>query len=183
MVLGLKNILKVYEGVMDMELSVLIVETFKFIFPAYLANAIPVLTGGGGPLDFGAQFFDGKPVFGKNKTIRGFINGLVVGTSVGLLESFFFGYPYYFGLLLSLGALCGDLAGAFIKRRLSLAPGSLLPVIDQVSFIVGAFLFSIPLLLYLLSWELIIIALILTVPIHFFTNFLAYKLGIKKNPW
>jgi CDP-2,3-bis-(O-geranylgeranyl)-sn-glycerol synthase len=167
--------------VMKMEITQLIIEALKFIFPAYCANAIPVITGGGHPIDFGKKFFDGKPIFGKNKTFRGFFFGLIVGTVVGLLESIFFKYPNSFGLLLSLGALFGDLAGAFLKRRLGMAPGDLLPVIDQVDFIVGAILFSLP--LQILDLNLTIIVLIITPPIHLLTNFVAYKLGLKSNPW
>jgi CDP-2,3-bis-(O-geranylgeranyl)-sn-glycerol synthase len=159
----------------------LFIEAIKFIFPAYCANAVPVIAGGGAPLDLGKKFFDGKPIFGKNKTFQGFGFGLAVGTTVGLLESMFFSYPILFGLLLSLGALFGDLAGAFLKRRLGIPPGGLLPVIDQVDFVVGALLFSLPLqILYL---ELGIIVLVITPPIHLLTNYTAYKLGLKNNPW
>ncbi|MGQ9507002.1 MAG: CDP-2,3-bis-(O-geranylgeranyl)-sn-glycerol synthase [Candidatus Bathycorpusculaceae bacterium] len=164
-----------------MEITQLITEALKFIFPAYCANAIPVVTGGGYPIDFGKKFFDGKPILGKNKTFRGFFSGLIVGTAVGLLESILFHYPTSFGLLLSLGALFGDLAGAFIKRRLGMAPGDLLPIVDQVDFIVGAILFSLP--LSLLDLNLAITVLIITPPIHLLTNFAAYKLGLKSNPW
>ncbi|MEM3699328.1 MAG: CDP-2,3-bis-(O-geranylgeranyl)-sn-glycerol synthase [Candidatus Bathyarchaeia archaeon] len=164
-----------------MDITQLIIEALKFIFPAYCANAIPVITGGGYPIDFGKKFFDGKPIFGKNKTFRGFFSGLIVGTSVGLLESILFNYPIPFGLLLSLGALVGDLAGAFLKRRLGISPGDLLPIIDQVDFIIGAVLFSLP--LSILDLNLAIIVLIITPPIHLLTNFTAYKLGLKNNPW
>jgi len=162
----------------------IILEALKFIFPAYCANAIPVVTGGGQPIDFGKKFFDGKPIFGKNKTLRGFFSGFVIGTAVGLVESVFFPkYPIFFGLLLSLGALFGDLTGAFVKRRIGLAPGDLLPVIDQVDFVIGAILFSLPLHLQVLSGELILVVLIVTPIIHLITNFSAYKLGLKNNPW
>ncbi|MDI6690649.1 MAG: CDP-2,3-bis-(O-geranylgeranyl)-sn-glycerol synthase [Candidatus Bathyarchaeota archaeon] len=164
-----------------MEITQLIIEALKFIFPAYCTNAIPVITGGGYPIDFGKKFFDGKPIFGRNKTFRGFFFGLAVGTAVGLLESIVFNYPIFYGLLLSLGALFGDLAGAFLKRRLGMAPGDLLPVIDQVDFIVGAVLFSLP--LSMLDLNLAITVLIITPPIHLLTNFAAYKLGLKSNPW
>lgn len=169
--------------VMEMGIIELIIEALKFIFPAYCANAIPVITGGGYPIDFGKKFFDGKPILGKNKTFQGFFSGLIIGTTVGLVESAFFSYPLLFGLLLSLGALFGDLAGAFVKRRLGLASGELLPVIDQVDFIIGAILFSFPVSLQILSWELILAVLIITPPIHLLTNFAAYKLGLKNNPW
>ena len=164
-----------------MELAQLIVDALKLIFPAYCANAVPVVAGGGYPIDFGKRFYDGRPIFGKNKTFQGFFSGLLIGTGVGLVESVVFGYSVFFGLLLSLGALFGDLAGAFVKRRLGLAPGDLLPIIDQVDFILGALLFS--LFLQTMSWQLGVTVLIITPPIHVLTNFAAYKLHLKSNPW
>ena len=167
-----------------MDITLLIIEALKFIFPAYCANAAPVLAGGGTPLDFGKNFSDGKPVFGKNKTFRGFLFGWLIGILVGVTEGLAFGFATYsmlFSVLTPLGALLGDLTGAFIKRRLNIAPGGLLPVIDQIDFAVGALLFSLP--LAMVSWELAIVVLMITPPIHLFTNFLAYKLKLKSNPW
>lgn len=164
-----------------MEPAQLIIKALLFIFPAYCANAIPVITGGGRPIDLGKKFSDGKPIFGKNKTFRGFFSGLAVGTAVGFIENLVFEYHILFGLFLSLGALFGDLVGAFVKRRLGLAPGDPLPIVDQVDFIIGAILFSI--LIQTPSWELVIAVLIITPPIHLLTNFAAYKLGLKSNPW
>jgi CDP-2,3-bis-(O-geranylgeranyl)-sn-glycerol synthase len=169
-----------------MDIALLIVEALKFIFPAYCANAVPVIAGGGSPMDFGKNFFDGKPIFGKNKTLRGFFFGLAVGVFVGLVESLVFSYPVLFSVLSPLGALFGDLAGAFLKRRLGIAPGGLLPVIDQIDFVVGAILFSLPLFslpLTITYWELAIAVIIITPPIHLLTNFLAYKSKLKENPW
>jgi len=70
-----------------------------------------------------------------------------------------------------------------VKRRLRIAPGDLLPIVDQVDFIIGAILFSIPICLQKLSWELVVAVLVITPPIHLLTNFAAYKLGLKSNPW
>jgi CDP-2,3-bis-(O-geranylgeranyl)-sn-glycerol synthase len=166
-----------------MEIANLIVNAIIFILPAYCANATPVIAGGGLPIDLGRKFIDGKAIFGKNKTFRGFFVGLVVGTGVGLSESAVFNYPLTFGLLLSLGALFGDLAGAFLKRRLGIAPGNLLPIVDQVDFVVGALIFSLLLSPSMLTWELALSVLLITPPIHLLTNFAAYKLGLKSNPW
>jgi len=166
-----------------MELVEVLIDALKFVFPAYCANAIPVIAGGGHPIDFNKNFFDGKPILGKNKTLRGFFAGLVVGTLVGFAESIWFGYSPFFGLILSLGALLGDLAGAFIKRRIGLAPGEMLPIIDQVDFILGAIVFSVIFSVQVFSWQLIMAVLVITIPMHLLTNFAAYKLGLKSNPW
>jgi CDP-2,3-bis-(O-geranylgeranyl)-sn-glycerol synthase len=165
-----------------MDIATLIVEALIFIFPAYCANAVPVIAGGGSPMDFGKNFFDGKRIFGKNKTFRGFFFGLAVGVAVGLVEWVLFDYPFLFSLLSPLGALLGDLTGAFLKRRLGIAPGGLLPIVDQVDFVIGAILLSMPLAI-INSWELAVAVIIITPPIHMLTNFLAYKLKLKENPW
>ncbi len=136
-----------------MDIALLIVEALKFIFPAYCANATPVLAGGGTKMDFGRNFVDGKRIFGNNKTFRGFFFGWGVGFAVGLMEGFAFGfqnYPVLFALLIPLGALLGDLTGAFIKRRIGIRPGGFLPIVDQIDFVVGAVVFSLP--LALIGW-------------------------------
>ncbi len=172
-----------------MDIVPLIVEALKFIFPAYCANGTPVLAGGGAKMDFGKNFVDGKRVFGNNKTWRGFFFGWAVGIFVGLVEGFVFGfdnYPLLFSVLIPLGALLGDLTGAFIKRRLDIAPGGLLPVVDQIDFVVGAVVFALPLALISwsgLNWPVVVTVLLLTPPIHLFTNYLAYKLKLKRHPW
>jgi CDP-2,3-bis-(O-geranylgeranyl)-sn-glycerol synthase len=164
-----------------MDIPTLIAEALKFIFPAYCANAAPVLGGGGKPLDHGKNFTDGKRIFGANKTYKGLLFGLGIGAGVGVIDCLLFGYPWLFAVLTPLGALLGDLTGAFIKRRLNLAPGALLPVVDQIDFVVGALVFALPLMI--VGLELAIAVLLITPPIHLFTNFLAYKLKLKKNPW
>jgi len=161
-----------------------------FIFPAYCANATPVIFGGGHPLDAGRTFLDGKPIFGSHKTIRGFFSGIIVGTLVGFLQTllsqyFLFQYDARFrydallGFMLSLGALVGDLVESFIKRRLGLPPGSSLPIADQLDFVAGAFLFSLPILPP--SLLILIIIVIVTPPIHFLTNLLANVFGVKRK--
>ena len=135
-------------------------------------------------MDLGRNFVDGKRIFGDNKTFRGFFFGWGVGFGVGLVEGLVFGfqnYPVLFALLIPFGALLGDLTGAFIKRRIGIKPGGLLPIVDQIDFVVGAVVFSIP--LALISWEVAATVLLITPPIHLFTNFLAYKIKLKKNPW
>ena len=166
---------------MAMDIAFLIFEALTFIFPAYCANAVPVLAGGGLAMDLGKNFVDGKRVFGNNKTFRGFFFGLAVGVGVGLVEWILFDYPFLFSLLTPMGALLGDLAAAFLKRRLGIAPGGLFPIVDQVDFVAGAIVFALP--LAIVYWELVVAVLLITPPIHLLTNFGAYKLKLKKNPW
>jgi len=161
-----------------------------FIFPAYCANAAPVIFGGGKPMDFGKKFVDGKPFLGSHKTFRGFLAGIIVGTLVGAAQTVIFEqvlfqyspqfeYSILLGFVLSLGALTGDLIESFIKRRLNRSPGSSLPVADQIDFILGAFLFSIPVSFPSLVSALII--LLITIPIHLLTNLGAALLNMKNK--
>jgi len=169
-----------------------IVYAFYFILPAYVANAAPVIFGGGYPLDAGRLFWDGKPLFGSNKTVRGFLAGMFFGTLAGFvlsglyqLEGFprdlLFHYDVLLGFVLSFGALTGDLLHSFVKRRLNISPGSPLPVADQLDFVLGALLFSVA--VYPPPWLSAVIILAVTPPIHLLTNFLAYLIGVKKTPW
>ena len=171
------------------EIMITIAAAIWFIFPAYCANAAPVIFGGGQPMDFGKRFWDGKPLLGSHKTFRGFLAGLIVGTLVGLVQTLLFEhvlfeysqfqYSLFLGFMLSLGALTGDLVESFIKRRLDRSPGSSLPIGDQLDFILGAFLFSIPVSPPSLLAALII--LLVTIPIHFMTNLVAALLNMKNK--
>jgi len=166
----------------------IIVDIFNvlyFIFPAYCANAVPVILGGGHPIDAGRTFIDGKPIFGSHKTVRGFFAGLIVGTLVGFVQNVV--YPLYqfnplLGFALSLGALIGDLFDSFVKRRLGFPPGASFPILDQLDFVVGALLFSL-MVPPLLPLNLILIIIIITPPIHLLTNVLAFLFGFKSTPW
>lgn len=153
-----------------------LIEAIYFIFPAYCANASPVIFGGGRPIDGGRLFLDKKPFFGSNKTVRGFFAGLIIGTLVGVVQK-----TILLGFMLSLGALIGDLIHSFIKRRLDMPPGSPFPIADQLDFILGAFLFSLP--IHQPGLDIILLILIITPCLHFLTNLLAYLIGFKKNPW
>lgn len=164
-----------------MDVAAIIVQSLKLIFPAYCANAAPVIVGGGLPMDFGRNFVDGRRIFGKNKTFRGFFFGLTIGVLVGLIDVFLFGFPWLFVIFSPLGALLGDLTGAFLKRRLNIPPGGLLPIVDQIDFVIGSIVFT--LLLMPISLEVAVAMLIITPPIHLLTNFAAYKLKLKSNPW
>jgi CDP-2,3-bis-(O-geranylgeranyl)-sn-glycerol synthase len=162
----------------------LIAQALYFILPAYCANALPVLFGGGLPMDFGRNFIDGKPLFGAHKTFRGFFSGLFIGTLIGILQSnlpIFQPSHVLLGFVLSLGGLTGDLIHSFIKRRLGLPPGASFPVADQLDFVVGALFFS--LFISPPSQSIALIVLVVTPPIHLLTNFIAYRLGLKKEPF
>lgn len=154
----------------------------SIIVPTYCANGAPVLFGGGPAIDLGKLFPDGERILGNNKTIRGFLGGIVIGTVVGVFGYYLFSKNLLaVSLLASVGALLGDLGGAFLKRRLKIRPGGALPVVDQLDFVVGALLMVSP--FYRITVGAIAIMLLVTPPIHFLTNVGAHLLGLKSTYW
>jgi len=166
-----------------------------FILPAYVANAFPVIFGGGLSIDMGIKLPDGKPIFGSHKTIRGFIAGLIAGILTSVVQTIALQYdtssdfvlPFQFNILvgsmIALGALVGDLFHSFIKRRMGLVEGSPLPIADQLDFVVGAILFSLPVSASPTPLLTLALVILITPPLHLLTNFTAYLLGVKKTPW
>jgi CDP-2,3-bis-(O-geranylgeranyl)-sn-glycerol synthase len=160
---------------MEIDYIRLLFALYAFL-PAYVANATPTIFGGGATIDGSLKFIDGRSIFGSHKTIRGFISGLIAGTIVGVIQG-----KLFTGFLLSLGGLFGDLAGAFVKRRLSIDPGSIFPIVDQLSFVLLALVFVIP-FSYLTSEEMFS-AVFFTPLFHVITNATACILGFKPDPW
>lgn len=85
------------------------------------------------------------------------------------------------GMIASFGGLLGDLFGAFLKRRLDIPPGHPLPVIDQLDFVLGALILTYPVLNVTLG--AVVILVMATIPIHLFSNAVAYVLRLKKRLW
>jgi CDP-2,3-bis-(O-geranylgeranyl)-sn-glycerol synthase len=146
-----------------------------------VANAAPLLLGGGRPLDGGRSFLDGERILGDHKTIRGFFAGILGGSLIGLAETPIDSRLLLGGLLIGLGTVLGDLLGAFLKRRAGIKPGRPLPIVDQLDFVFGGLLLG--QLVFPMYWQSILIVVIVTPPIHLGTNYGAYLLGIKRTRW
>jgi CDP-2,3-bis-(O-geranylgeranyl)-sn-glycerol synthase len=173
-----------------------LIESIWIILPAFAANGLATLPKGKRPIDGDRKFIDGKPILGKGKTWEGLITGVFVSTIIGMVQ--FFAKPYlpfdqapiildiapmtpYLGFLLGLGAMLGDIAGSFIKRRLNLARGAPAPILDQDDFVVGALLFAS--LLVTIKFEWFMLLMVITPVIHLTANFIAFRLKIKSTPW
>ncbi len=159
----------------------LITSALLFIGPAYFANAAPLVLGGGAPLDGGRSLADGRPIFGPHKTVRGVIAGIFVGTLIGLAESVVDSRLAIAGFMIALGAVLGDLLGAFVKRRLNVEPGKAFPILDQLDFILGSVVLGYA--FFQVGLISILLVVVVTPPIHLATNYGAYRLGIKKTRW
>ena len=99
-----------------------------------LANGTPVIAkkmlGGhySHPLDGNLTFADGRPIFGRSKTIRGILLAVAVTTAGAPL----IGLGWSIGLLVGSFAIAGDLFSSFCKRRLGLPSSSRASGLDQI---------------------------------------------------
>ena len=170
-----------------------------FMLPAYVSNLSGLAFGGGPPLDGGKNYKDGRRIIGNGVTWKGFQNGTIIGTCVGVVLGIigtFYGdlsvltggiidlhvYGSVFsglilGFLMAFGALFGDLVGSFLKRRIGLQSGEPAPFMDQLDFVIGALVLS--LLVVRISWSFFIIIVLLSLVLHLGANTVAYLLGIK----
>jgi hypothetical protein len=81
-----------------------------------------------GPLDGGALFLDGQPVFGPSKTTRGIVMSVLATSVCGAL----IGLGWEIGALIATFAMTGDLVSSFLKRRLHLASSSMAIGLDHI---------------------------------------------------
>jgi len=168
-----------------------ILDLILFLLPIYVANAIPVVLGGGAPLDLGATLGDNQRLLGDSKTIRGFIAGMVAGTATGGVIALVYRLPFFpdprmqflGGFIVALGTMCGDAMGSFIKRRSKVGSGRPF-VLDSILFIVVALVLVYPLALPgLYDFGNLVFFLVLTIILHPLTNMIANRAGLKNVPW
>ncbi|MDO8554643.1 MAG: CDP-2,3-bis-(O-geranylgeranyl)-sn-glycerol synthase [Candidatus Micrarchaeota archaeon] len=167
-------------------------EIIIFILPAYIANSIPVVLGGGMPLDLEKKFSDGRRIFGNGKTMRGFLSGILGGTVTGGILAIAYPISYFSSIemqfiasfALALGTMIGDAFGSFIKRRMGIESGRQF-FLDTVMFIVLAMIFAYPFVIVNNAYtiENIVIIVLMTIIIHPLTNIFANRIGLKNVPW
>ncbi|TMT87460.1 CDP-2,3-bis-(O-geranylgeranyl)-sn-glycerol synthase [Haloterrigena sp. H1] len=175
-----------------------IVVAFWAMLPAYVPNNAAVLAGGGRPIDGGRTWGD-RRVLGDGKTWRGTAMGIVAGVALAAVltvieptvsDALGFDVPRFEPLAalgLAGGAMLGDILASFLKRRSGRQRGAMFPGLDQLDFVVV----SLPLTALLatdwfLAWftlEVVLVVVVLTPILHVTTNVIAYKLGLKNEPW
>lgn len=168
------------------------------MLPAYVPNNVAVVAGGGRPIDAG-HTLAGRRVLGDGKTWRGTVAGVTVGAAVAVLLNaarpsveaaigpFLTSFPAGAILGLPLGALLGDIGASFLKRRTGRNRGAPFPGVDQLDFVVGALVVTAALAT---DWfretftpPVLLVVVVLTPVLHVGTNLIAYRLGLKDEPW
>jgi CDP-2,3-bis-(O-geranylgeranyl)-sn-glycerol synthase len=185
-----------------MNILTYILSCFYFFLPAYFANMTPPLVRGARFLkildrevDFGKKFLS-RPILGPHKRWRGVIFGIIIGILIAGFQLWLYQFSFvkkislldyqkinifFFGFLISAGAVFGDLLFAFIKRRLKMPPGARFLPWDQTNYVIGAYLFLTPVFkIDILIW---ITLFIFTFLLHIIVNRLGYCLGLHRAKW
>lgn len=172
------------------------VEALWLILPAYAANGLVPIARGKHPIDGGRKFIDGKYWFGPGKTWEGLILGSIIGIVIAFIQLSAFPYlPWELseipliivpmsltlGFLLGFGTIIGDMCGSFIKRRFNLKRGKAAPGLDQLDFLIGAFVFASLVVAVQINW--FILMLVLTFVFHVTASRIGYWAKVKKEPY
>lgn len=173
-----------------MSLVLLIVQAVYLFLPAYAAVIAPIL--------FSRIPVGEKPVyekwFGKNKTWRGVVIALFAAVVVfwiqrGLYEMGFnrfavldySGFPLEYGFLLGLGAVAGDLWKSYLKRKEKIKAGDPWVPMDQLSYVIGALLFSF--WYYVPYANLVLVLVIVSFLLHIGISYMGYVMGMREAKW
>jgi CDP-2,3-bis-(O-geranylgeranyl)-sn-glycerol synthase len=160
------------------------------------ANKVPILSKLGMPID-GGKTFRGKRIFGDHKTVRGFVVGTLTGLVIAGLQILLYanfswvadisGSVDYsnpaillMGAMMGFGALAGDSIKSFFKRQFSVPSGQSWFPYDQVDYIIGGILFSLPFVLLPLSTYVVIT--IIWFLIHPVATLVGWLLKLKDTP-
>jgi CDP-diglyceride synthetase len=174
-----------------------------FFLPAGIANVTPILVAPipglkklNAPIDCGL-LYRGKRVLGAHKTWRGLVSGVLMAVvTLWLQQSAVTHYHWAkmltsevnythlptvaLGALFGLGALGGDAIESFFKRQRGTAPGHGWFPWDQLDYIIGASLASLPFVaLSLLQYGLLIVLWLL---VHLVASYIGYLLHLKERP-
>lgn len=175
---------------------------FYFILPAYAANVAPILAKRFNvlpwlavPVDCNASW-NGKPLLGPHKTLRGFVLGTAAAIAVTLSQTLLYPLfpfptvglvnyahvnPLVLGFLLGFGSLLGDSLGSFVKRRVGIKPGEPLLGLDQTGMAIAAI--AVIVRINPLPNTAIITIVVMTFLWHIAAARTAYLLKIRKEKW
>ncbi len=166
-----------------------------FLLPAGLANASPVFAAKifpryEAPLDLGLKI-GGQRLLGTHKTIRGLCAAIFTGFFAFKAQQYLWIefetvrnislYNYsnqnpLFGAVLGEAVIVADAVKSFIKRRLKIQPGEPFVPFDQIDWIIGTILVSIPFVPLTIEW--IALSLLIGGVCSMFFHFAGYLLKI-----
>lgn len=134
------------------------------------------------PLDCNVKFFDGRPILGHSKTIRGFVTAILVTPVI----AFMLGLSLQTGFVIALYSMFGDIFSSFLKRRLNLPPSSRAWILDQVPESLFPLLAIKQIAIqeqFTLPWPNIVLVVLVFLVLELFLSKLLYQLKIRKRPY
>jgi CDP-2,3-bis-(O-geranylgeranyl)-sn-glycerol synthase len=182
-----------------MALVDVLVVAFWAMLPAYVPNNAAVLVGGGPPID-GGRTMGGRRLLGDGKTWLGTAGGIAAGALLATLQNAVAPrilstmpvgslpqFPLAVAVALPAGAMLGDIAASFLKRRSGRERGAAFPGLDQLDFVLGALALA---FVAAPGWfgqtftlPVLATVLFITPVLHVGTNIVAYQLSLKSEPW
>lgn len=174
-----------------------------FLLPAGAANVAPIFAAHipglkkyDAPIDGGAKM-NGRRLLGSHKTWRGIISGLVLATlALGLQQLAFHNFDwakylsgdvnydaiwvFALGPAFAIGALGGDAIESFFKRRRGIRAGRPWYVFDQLDYVAGGIIASLPFVRASLAeyiWMIVI-----WFAAHLIASYIGWLLKLKDAP-
>jgi len=158
-------------------------ELLPLLLLIIIANGAPILIrwllndGFNLAVDFGQKLPDNNPLFGSSKTWRGILSALLATTTAAWLLN----HSPETGMLVAIYAIVGDLCSSFIKRRLSMQPGNMALLLDQVpESLFPAFMLK---EVFNLDISAIILLVLIFIIIELLLSHILYKYGVRKKPY
>jgi CDP-2,3-bis-(O-geranylgeranyl)-sn-glycerol synthase len=162
-----------------------VIQLLYFMAPAYAANMAPPFV----------RYWRGwnRPIsrrwLGAHKTVLGFTLGVLAAVTTTFIQSRIAwegalvasGHWAALGLRFGVGAMTGDIAKSFAKRRAGVAPGDRFVPWDQIDFVLGAL--ALVWGAAALSRADVVTIVLLSVAGHVLVNHLGYWLGIRDVKW
>jgi hypothetical protein len=155
------------------------------------------------PLD-GGRMFRGRPIFGENKTLRGFVvmipAAALAFATVAVLISLPYGMPpatvwqltpagyALLGAWAGFGFMAGELPNSFVKRQLGISPGqapasgltkTICFAVDHLDSIVG--MLAAVTVVVPTSWKIWLCVLVLGPSIHLLFSWWLFRMGVKRR--
>ncbi len=174
-----------------------------FFLPAGAANVMPIFVAKipfleryTYPIDF-SKTFRGKRILGDHKTWRGLVFGILAATLTLWLQQVLVDHYAWamnltnevdytslpvliLGPLFAIGALGGDAVESFFKRQRGVAPGKGWFPFDQIDYIIGGALVTMPFVtLSILQYVWLIVLWLI---VHVISTIAGYLLGLKDSP-
>jgi len=158
-------------------------ELFPLLLLIIIANGAPILirrllkNSFNLAVDFGQKLPDKNRLFGSSKTWRGVFAALLATTAAAWL----LGHSPETGLLIAVYAILGDLFSSFIKRRLSMKPSSMAPLLDQVpESLFPAFMLKEA---FNLDTSAVTLLVLIFIIVELLLSHILYRYGVRKKPY